>query len=141
MWLAIGPIGRTFGNRLSEKPRLLEIANPHEIIGVTHHRLRHIAPSQRIFFNRKQVEKQLMVEIAQRNVADRSQPPGHPFWRVVADSLDVYGSRPRAPPPAPPIPPERGPPRVGRQQSPPPCPPPRRRSIPPPPPTPPPLFL
>src|SRR3954447_12701164 len=96
MWLAIGPIGRTFGNRLSEKPRLLEIANPHEIIGVTHYRFRHIAPSQRIFFDGKQVEKQLMVEIAQRNVADRSKPPGHPFWRVVADSLNVYGSCPRA---------------------------------------------
>ena len=85
--------GRLIDDRFGELPRLVEVADPHEIVGVAHDGLRDVAPAQRVRLDDEQVEQQVVIEPAQRAVADGRQPRRDALRRIVARAFD---RRPRA---------------------------------------------
>ena len=74
---------------VGELPGLVEVADADEVLRVRRRGLRDVAPARGFGFDAQEIEQQLVIERAQRRIANRCQPDRDAFGRVVADALDV----------------------------------------------------
>ena len=81
--------------RVDEEPGLIEMADPYQVVGVRDDGVGDIAPARRVGFDAQEIDEQILIEAAQRGVADGREPRRDPFRRVVADAFDVDRQGPR----------------------------------------------
>ena len=74
--------------RVNELQCRVEVTNEKEIFDVINDRVDHLLPPSRIGLDGQQVEEQLEVEPAQRDLADGGEPGRDAVRRVVARTFD-----------------------------------------------------
>ena len=86
-----GPLGGLVDDRFGQLQRRVEVTDADEIVGVRRSRSRDVAPAQRLFLDREEIEQQSGGPGAKRAVADGREPAGDALRRIVAHAFDVDG--------------------------------------------------